>query len=348
MHSQSMIAYREPLVARDSDTPQPAGSDVVIRIRHCGVCHSDLHMHDGCFHMGNGKELDVRGGRSLPFILGHEIEGEIVAAGPDATGASIGAHKVVYPWIGCGTCDACKRGDELYCTRPAHLGITVDGGYATHVKVPHPRYLLDAKGIDPAFAGACMCSGLTAYSALRKVAAACARGPLLIVGLGGVGMMGLQFARAMFDTTIMAADIDPVKRAQALDMGAAHAFDPSSPDARRTLVKQTGGVAAAIDFAGAESSFDFAQGALRKGGHLIVAGLIGGSFSMAIPMFPLRAITLQGSFVGTLEEAQEVLDLVRSANIQPIPIEKRPLADANRSLDDLRNGAVVGRLVLTP
>lgn len=348
MHCQAMTEYGAPLVARDTATPQPSGREVLVRIHHCGVCHSDIHMHDGHFNLGNGRQFDVRAGRTLPFTLGHEIEGEIVAAGPQAEGAPPGARRVVYPWIGCGTCKTCLRGDEIFCDRPRHLGITVDGGYATHVLVPDARYLLDASGLDPALAGTYMCSGLTAYSALHKLAAEAQRGPVLIVGLGGVGMMAVEFAKVLFPDAPLVADIDPVKRSEALARGAAIAYDPSDPGARKAIMADTGGVAGAVDLAGAEGSFTFANNALRKGGKLVIAGLIGGSFSMPIPMFPLRGITLQGSFVGTLDEAVAMLELVRSGIVKPIPIEKRPLSAANRSLDDLRKGGVVGRIVLTP
>ena len=97
------------------------------------------------------------------------------------------------------------------CNAPRALGVTVDGGYATHVLVPHPRYLLDVEGIAPGIAGALMCSGLTGYGAIKKAVPYLKFGPLLIVGLGGVGMMGLQFARALTDKPIFAADIDKSK-----------------------------------------------------------------------------------------------------------------------------------------
>ena len=183
-----------------------------MRIARCGVCHSDLHMQDGYFRLGDGKKLDVRAGRTLPFTLGHEIAGTIEAVGPDA-GAKSGSEVAVYPWIGCGQCAACRAGDENICAAPRHLGVTVDGGFATHVLVPHPRYLIDYAPLSPAYAGALMCSGLTAYAALKRLADRAARAPLLLVGLGGVGLMGLALARAMYGTAPFVADIDARKRA---------------------------------------------------------------------------------------------------------------------------------------
>ncbi len=251
--------------------------------------------------------------------------------------------------MGCGKCATCAVGDEHLCNTTHHLGITVDGGFATHVVVPHRRYLLNVSDIDASLAGSYMCSGLTAFSALKKVASQLSDGgTLMIVGLGGVGMMALQFATALYpDVTILASDIDEGKREIALKAGAAHVFDPSEDDARKQVFKTSGAVEASIDFVGAEGSLNFAQAILAKGGLAVIAGLLGGRFSLPIPMFPLRVITLSGSFVGSLPEAREMLDLVRSGAVDAIPVDTRELSEANSALDDLRAGNVVGRVVLT-
>lgn len=348
MQSQAMTEYGAPLVARNSATPEPKGREVVVKIRNCGVCHSDLHMHDGFFDVGGGKHMDVRQLRELPFILGHEIQGSVFARGPDAGDVNIGDEVAVYPWIGCGTCKVCTQGEEIYCANPRHLGIYVDGGFASHVLVPDARYLLDISGIDPSFAALCMCSGLTAFSTLNKLMEQARHGPVMIVGLGGVGMMGVEIARALFAEPPLVADIDAGKRAEALERGAAAAYDPSDPGARKAVLKETGGVTGAADFVGLESSFSFASGVLAKGGKLVVAGMMGGSFSMAIPVLPMRGITITGNFVGSLEEARNLLDLARTGAVKPIPMETRPLSDANKALDDLRGGKVTGRIVLQP
>ena len=235
------------------------------------------------------------------------------------------------------------------CNAPRALGVTVDGGYATHVLVPHPRYLLDVEGIAPGIAGALMCSGLTGYGAIKKAVPYLKFGPLLIVGLGGVGMMGLQFARALTDKPIFVADIDKSKREAALKLGAAEAFDPADAGARKAIAKASGGgVGAAVDFAGSDKSLAFAHGVVAKGGAAIVVGLIGGSFTLPVPMFPLRALTIMGSYVGSTGEAREMLDLVKAGKVAPIPVETRPLGETSRSLDDLRAGKIVGRVVITP
>lgn len=317
-----------------------------MRIERCGVCHSDLHMQDGYFVLGGDKKLDVRAGRTLPFTLGHEIAGTVEGAGPDSDTKS-GARVAVYPWIGCGQCAACKVGDENICTAPRHLGTTVDGGFATHVLVPHPRYLIDYAPLPAGYAGALMCSGLTAYSALKRLADRAARAPLLLIGLGGVGLTGLALARAMYGAAPFVADIDPKKREAALAAGAAEAFDPSDPNARKALLKASGGIYAACDFAGSDASLNFATGVLAKGGKVVVTGLIGGAYSTAVAMFPLKAMTIEGTMTGTLAEARELIDLVRAKKIAPPPLAERPLTQASATLDDLRAGRIVGRVVLT-
>jgi alcohol dehydrogenase, propanol-preferring len=348
MLRQSLVEYAKPLEATEAPTPTVSGSEVLLRVSHCGVCHSDLHLQDGYFDLGGGQKLDVRGNRPMPFTLGHEIAGVVDAVGSDAATLDKAARYAAFPWIGCGKCGLCARGDEHMCNAPRALGITVDGGYATHVVVPHPRYLLEVTGIAPQIAGALMCSGLTGYSAIKKAVAYLRAGPVLIVGLGGVGMMGLQFARAATDKPIFVADIDANKRRAALQLGAAEAFDPSDTGARKAIMKASGGVGAAVDFAGSDKSLNFAQGAVAKGGAVVIVGLIGGSFSIPVPMFPLRALTIMGSYVGSLAEAREMIALVKAGKVAPIPVELRPLEQTSRALDDLRAGRVLGRVVITP
>jgi alcohol dehydrogenase, propanol-preferring len=348
LHRQSLTDYAAPLCETIVECPHPHGTEVLVRIHRCGVCHSDLHMQDGYFLLGGDKKLDVRAGRALPFTLGHEIAGVVEHLGGAADGIRPGAAVAVYPWIGCGDCAACRRGDENICAAPRHLGINADGGYASHVLVPHPRYLLDYAPLPASFAATLMCSGLTAYAALRRLAAQAALGPLLLVGMGGVGMMGLALARAMFEHAPLVADIDATKRAAALAAGAAAAFDSGDAGARKALLGTTGGgVYGACDFVGSERSLAFATGALAKGGKALVTGLFGGTFTMPVAMFGLKAIGIEGIQTGTLAEARTLLALARDRKLAPPPIAERPLSEAQAALDDLRAGRVIGRVVLT-
>ncbi len=348
MYRQSMTAYGAPLEPTTATTPKPEGTEVLVRISHCGVCHSDIHMHDGYFDLGDGKELDVRSGRSLPFTLGHEIAGHVDAVGEDVEGLAPGMACAVYPWIGCGECHRCKAGNEHLCDKARHLGINVDGGYASHVIVPHPRHIIDISGIAPELAGMLMCSGITAYGALKKGEPWLATGPLMIVGLGGVGMMGLEVALAKYRVPIIAADINPEKRKAALDRGAHQVFDPADPEARRQVLKSAGAASVAVDFVGSDTSLNFAQSVVGKASCVVVAGLMGGRFSLPVPMFPLRQLAILGTFVASPGDARDLMDLVRAGKVKPIPVDLRPLDEANSALEDLRAGRVLGRVVLTP
>jgi len=348
MLRQSLVAYRQPLCETIVDCPAPRGTQVLVRIERCGVCHSDLHLQDGYFELGDDRRLDITKDRPLPFTLGHEIAGVVEAAGEQAEGASIGRRVAVYPWIGCGKCAACDAGEENLCSAHRHLGIAADGGFATHVLVPHPRYLLDHAPLSPDFAGPLMCSGLTAYAALRHLGERAERGPVLLIGLGGVGIMGLSIARALFAEPPLVADIDAEKRKTALACGAAAAYDPADPQARRAVTAATGGLLGVCDFVGSDKSLQFATGVLARGGKVVVTGLLGGTFSMAAAMFAIKAMTIEGTLTGTLAEARELLDLARAGKVAAIPTRERPLSQAQAALDDLRAGRVVGRTVLAP
>jgi D-arabinose 1-dehydrogenase-like Zn-dependent alcohol dehydrogenase len=345
-HRQSLVAYGQPLCETVVDCPAPRGSEVLVRVECCGVCHSDLHIQDGYFDLGGGKQLDITKDRALPFTLGHEISGVIAAVGDAADGAAIGHRVAVYPWIGCGKCAACRAGNENMCSDHRHLGVAVDGGYASHVLVPHPRYLLDYTPLSPFFAGPLMCSGLTAYGALKRLVHRSDAAPVLLVGLGGVGMMGLAIARVLFRQAPIVADIDPEKRAAALAAGAAQAFDPSDPQARRAVLAATGGVHAVCDFVGSDKSLQFSTGVLARGGKVVVTGLLGGTFSIAAAMIAIKAMSIEGSLTGTLAEARELIDLARTGKLATIPTHDRPLQDAQAALEALRAGRVVGRTVL--
>ncbi len=217
------------------------------------------------------------------------------------------------------------------CLKPQQIGIQVDGGYATHVMVPHPRYVFDYDPIPAALAGTYMCSGLTAYSAVEKLGAA-ADDPVLIIGLGGVGMMGFSFIKARSKHPPIVVEIDAKKREYALANGAAAGSLGSN----------------AIDFVGAEKSATLGFGSLTKGGKLVLVGLIGGEMKIPVPTFPLKGVAILGSYVGSLAEAKAMLALVRAGRVPPIPVSTRPLAEAQAALDDLRAGKTVGRTVLVP
>jgi D-arabinose 1-dehydrogenase-like Zn-dependent alcohol dehydrogenase len=346
---QSLVRYGAPLEGTKAAAPSLEEGEILLRVSHCGLCHSDLHLIDGYFDLGEGRKLDITDGRALPFTPGHEICGIIQSHGSAVLGIANGEKLyAVYPWIGCGACGRCLRGDEHLCDDMCQIGIHRDGGFASHVIVPHPRYLIDAEGIDASIAGSYMCSGLTAYSALKKALARTNHGPLLILGFGGVGFMALQLARALTHKDVVVADTDKAKREAAEQCGAALTLDPQEKDARASLRAQLGRMASAIDFVGSGASVDFAQACVGKGGSVVVVGLMGGRLSLPVPMLPLRQLSIIGSFVGSLGEARELMGLVRQKSIGPIPVTVRPLKEANAAIEALRDGRVLGRTVLRP
>ena len=188
MHCQQITAWGQPLEARDYPTPTPQGTQVLLKVEAAGVCHSDVHIRAGYFDLGDGEKLSLEErGASLPLTLGHETVGEVVALGPEAQGAAIGDRRIVFPWIGCDDCDWCGSGREHLCATAKFIGARVDGGYADHVIVPHPRYLIDYGDIPTNLACTYACSGITAYGALTKVGDIGAGDSIVIIGAGGVG-----------------------------------------------------------------------------------------------------------------------------------------------------------------
>jgi alcohol dehydrogenase/propanol-preferring alcohol dehydrogenase len=356
MKSFQVADFNAPLKEVDAPTPQPTGTQVLIKVKAAGVCHSDLHIWEGGYDLGHGrKPLSLKDrGVSLPRTMGHESAGEVVAFGPDVTASDKGDLKVgdialVYPWLGCGKCPTCVNGEENMCAvKPNAIGVYCDGGYADYMIVPNAKYLINLKGLDPVTAAPYACSGVTTYSALKKIEKDL-NTSIVIIGAGGLGLMALSLLKAMGGKGAIVVDIDATKRQAAEAAGALATVDGRAADALEQLQKKAGGpIRAVIDLVGSAQTTQLGFDALSKGGKLIIVGLFGGGATFALPLIPIKAITIQGSYVGNLRETQELLDLVRAKNIPPIPVTRLPLAKANDALLDLQKGKLVGRAVLTP
>jgi alcohol dehydrogenase, propanol-preferring len=350
MKSYDLCECGAPLRLTERPTPKPAGTEVLLKVIAAGVCHSDLHISDGYYDLGGGKRLKLADrGVKLPLTMGHENVGEVVAVGPDAKAVKVGDRRLVHPWLGCGECAVCRRGDEQLCRTPFSIGVFRAGGYADHLLVPHPRYLFDIGNVAPEKAAPLACSGITTYGALKKVGSLLQEEPIVIIGGGGLGLMCLELHKAMGGKAAIAVDIDPAKREAARKAGARTVIDGNAPDAAKQIIAATGGGAwAVIDLVGASSTVQLALDSLIKGGKVVVVGLFGGDITLPTASLPLRAMTLQGSYVGSLTEMAELLDLVRRKGAPDLPVGTRPLAAVNEALADLKAGKVVGRLVLTP
>lgn len=347
MRSWKLTQFKAPLAEVIEAPPAPQRAQVLLRVKACGVCHSDIHIADGYFDLGHGEKLDLAPAVKLPRILGHEIVGVVEDIGPEATDVRVGDRRAIYAWGGCGQCAQCRAERENLCARPRNLSVHLDGGFSNYVLVEHPKYLVEYEPLPPPFAATLGCSGLTAFSALKKAAPVDGANPLMIIGAGGLGLAAVSLCHALYGVGPIVADIDPAKRQAALDAGAAAAVDPADPAARKSLLAETGGLFSAIDFVGAESSASFGLSTLRKGGRLFVVGLFGGSIGIPLATLPLRGLSLIGVFTGTLPEFRELMALARQGKVKPGPIETRPPETAQQSLDDLRAGRIRGRVVLT-
>ena len=251
----------------------------------------------------------------------------------------MGDVALVYPWLGCGKCATCVGGDENMCVvKPNSLGVYCDGGYADHMTVPNPKYLLNLKGLDPVTAAPYACSGVTTYSALKKVEFAF-NSPIVIFGAGGLGLMALSLLKAMGGKGAIVVDIDARKREAAQAAGALATVDGKAPDALEQLAKTAGGpIRAVIDLVGNAQTTQLGFDCLTKGGKLVIVGLFGGGAPWALPLIPIKAITIQGSYVGNLRETEELLDLVRNQEDRADSGNDDAAREGQRSADRFAKG----------
>jgi D-arabinose 1-dehydrogenase-like Zn-dependent alcohol dehydrogenase len=346
MKAQAMTAFGAPLTAMEL-TPHAVGAgEALVRVTRAGLCHSDLHIHDGYFDFGEMRQAVAI---DMPAVLGHEIEGEVAELGAGVGGPAVGTRVAVYPWLGCNACETCAAGDQQLCVAQPRraLGVAQWGGMAEYVHVPFADALIPIGDMAPGLGALAMCSGLTAYSALKKIGAPPANQPVLIVGMGGVGLMAMALAKSVLPNPIVVADLDAGKREAALRYGAVEAIEPTL-EAWADVASRRGGAAAAIDFVGAPATFALGAASLRRGGKYIIVGLFGGAASLALPSLALRPISIVGSYVGRLDEARELVALLRQGGLPAPPMEERPLDEANAAMADLRAGKVLGRVVLKP
>ncbi len=350
MQSWDVVEHGRPLQKVMKETPKPKGTEVLVRITRSGVCHSDLHIWDGYFDLGGGKRFYVKDrGCIPPFTLGHEPFGVVEAVGPKAKGARVGQKRIVYPWIGCGKGAICKSEQDNYCVSGSRfLGVNRSGAYASHVLVPHPKYLVDATGVDEALASTLACSGLTTYSAAAKLPELGPKDWVAVIGCGGLGLVCVSVLRAKGVKNIIACDVDESKLAAARKLGAKLTLDNRAPDAIQKLqALAMGSLAGAIDLVGMPATAALGLGALRKGGRYVLCGLFGGEITHPLPPFAQRAIGLVGSYVGNLQELKEVVALAKKKKLKPTPVSTRSSSEVNAVLEELKAGKVLGRVVLT-
>ena len=350
MKSAQIIKIKEKLSIVDLPDPKPRDTQVLVRIEASGVCHSDIHLWEGGYEGAAGTFLKVEDrGVKFPITPGHEISGKIEAIGESVSGFSIGDRVVVYPWIGEGSCPACRVAQENLCDTPKTIGIYRDGGYSELVLVPNFRYLVKIGNMDVNSSASLACSGLTAFNAVKKAAV----GPgesIVIIGAGGLGLMSVQIARAITNSTIVVVDVDDKRLAEAKKLGAHEVVNSSKVDPVEDIKRLTNslGTEAVIDFVNNNRTAPISINMLRKRGKLVMVGLFGGALELSLPVIPLRGFTITGAYTGSFNDLVELVNLAKTGKIKSVVNRTYKLDDANQALDDLRAGKIVGRAVLNP
>ena len=351
MKAYQVVENGKPLEEREIEKPKPTGKEILLKTVACGVCHSDVHIHEGYFSLGDEAKLPVPL-MTDALAMGHEIFGEVVELGDQVKDIEIGKKYVAYPWIGCGDCNECKNEREHYCSplTTKNLGINVDGGYAEYVLVPDSKYLFDAGDTPDEVAGSYACRGLTAYSALKKADLKKGQNSVVIISAGGLGLLSLKIIQAAYSINPIVVDIDDDKLDLAKKAGASAVINSKDEKIYEKIAELTeGGATSVIDFVGAAETFELASGmfGMKRGGTYVIVGLIGGQTNLQLPMTTLTARTIRGIYVGSLAEMGELMQLVKEGKIEHVDVEKRNASTANETLNDLKNGKINGLVCLT-
>ncbi|MCH8323969.1 MAG: alcohol dehydrogenase catalytic domain-containing protein [Thaumarchaeota archaeon] len=358
MKAARIVEPNKPLEVSELETPKPSGNEVIVKVKAAGVCHSDLHLWEGGYDMGDGTFLKVTDrGVKYPVTPGHEIAGTVSDVGNDVKGVSVGDDVLVYPWIGEGECPACKAGNENLCDAPKSIGLFQDGGYAENVKVPHYKYLAKISGLDLDAATSLACSGLTAYNAVKK---ANANSPeyLVIIGAGGLGLIAIQLAKAITKAKIICVDMDDKKFETAKKMGADFVVNTNvigsistgtgGPVEKIISICNGKGADSVIDFVNAPQTVKTALAVLRKRGNLVLVGLFGGSINISLVTIPLKSLTIQGAYTGNYNDMVELIDLAKKGVIKPVISKRYSIDEANEALENLKARKIIGRAVINP
>jgi alcohol dehydrogenase, propanol-preferring len=350
MKSAQIIKIKEKLSIVDLPDPKPRDTQVLVRIEASGVCHSDIHLWEGGYEGAGGTFLKVEDrGVKFPVTPGHEISGKIEAIGDSVSGFNVGDKVVVYPWIGEGSCPACRVGQENLCDTPKTIGIYRDGGYSELVLVPNFRYLVKIDNLDVNSSASLACSGLTAYNAVKKAKV----GPgesIVIIGAGGLGLMSVQIAKATTNSRVVVVDVDDKRLSEAKKLGAHEVVNSSKSDPVQEIKNLTNtlGTEAVIDFVNNNRTAPLAINMLRKRGKLVMVGLFGGALELSLPVIPLRGFTITGAYTGSFNDLVELVNLAKTGAMKSVVNRTYKLDDANQALEDLRAGKIVGRAVLNP
>ncbi|MEJ8822689.1 alcohol dehydrogenase AdhP [Variovorax humicola] len=326
--------FGKPLTIEEVPVPEVVPGQVLVKIAASGVCHTDLHAADG--------DWPVK--PSLPFIPGHEGVGHIAAVGAGVKHVKEG-DRVGVPWLhtACGHCEHCITGWETLCDQQQMTGYSVDGGYADYV-LADPGYI----GTLPSNVGfsaiaPVLCAGVTVYKGLKVLD--CKPGDwVAISGVGGLGHLAVQYARAM-GFHVAAIDVDDAKLKLATEVGAELVVNASQADPAATLQRELRGAHGVLVTAASRPAFSQAIGMLHKRGTMAMVGLPPGDFGLPIFDVVLNAKTVRGSIVGTRKDLQEALAFAGEGKVHTVVTEDR-IENINGILDRMRRGEIEGRVVL--
>ena len=335
MQAAVVEQFGKPLTLMELDIPVAGPGQILVKTEACGVCHTDLHAAKG----------DWPAKPAPPFIPGHEGIGRVVAIGAGVTAVKEG-DRVGVPWLysACGHCEYCLQAWETVCAKAEYGGYTKNGGFAEYI-VADPNYVAHIPaGLSPAAAAPLICAGITTYKGIKETKARPGQW-LLISGIGGLGHLGVQYAKAM-GLHVCAVDIDDAKLAHATKLGADAVVNAKHPDAVKAVIKATDGGAHGVLIT-APSLPAFKQGVAmtRKLGTCVLVGLPPGEFPT--PLFDVVAncITIRGSFVGNRQDMAEALAFAAAGQVKA-DIELQPLSAINEVFERLAHGEVPSRVVL--
>ena len=332
MKTMVVRTAKQPLVSEDRDVPKPGRGEVRIRVHACGVCHSDQFTTDGLWP-----------GLQLPRIPGHEVAGTIDAVGEGVDGFAAG-DRVGVGWHGGhdGTCRACMRGKFLHCRAGRVTGISFDGGYAEYLVAPAVAVARLPEGMPFAEAAPLLCAGVTTFNALRNVGAR-AGGLVAVLGLGGLGHLGVQYARAMgFEVVAIARGAE--KGGFAKQLGAHHYVDSEAEDAAAALTAR-GGADVILATAPSAKAISAMVPGLGAAGCLLIVAAPFEPITVMAPDLIGRDARVQGWSSGTALDSTEAMAFAQRTGVKAM-IETFPLADANAALDRMITAKARFRAVL--
>jgi alcohol dehydrogenase, propanol-preferring len=326
--------FDKPLVIEEVPIPQPGAGQILVKIHACGVCGTDLHAARG--------DWPVK--PEPPFIPGHEGVGHVAAVGPGVTYLKEG-DRVGVPWLytACGHCPYCWSGWETLCESQKNTGYSVNGAFAEYV-VADPNYVgILPPNTDLAPIAPVLCAGVTVYKGLKMTEAKPGEW-VAISGIGGLGHMAVQYARAL-GLQVAAVDVDDRKLELARGLGAAVVVNARATDPAAYLKKEIGGAHGVLVTAASPKAFEQALGMVRRGGTVALNGLPPGSFPLPIIEMILSGITLRGSIVGTRLDLQEALCFAGVGAVKAT-VETARLEDINDVFGRMEAGQIEGRVVL--